>query len=208
MNTTVDTMTTEQFWTIVATLGWGMKADTTSIKLALMRQLTPAQAEAFDARFCALRAALDKKIAKAVDCLGDDSYTDLCAHIIGLGEAEYTATLARPSKARARAAAGNFAESFAYVIPNDRDYLMTSPAYWAAKVSEIVKDYRLSVAAGEVPGAETDIIIAALNKLGAGDVAGFLGDKDAVLVAAKHARSNVYLMSNVYSDVSTFLGAA
>lgn len=54
--------------------------------------------------------------------LGDDSFGDLIAHIVGLGQAEFEAVLAKPELAHSRARKHEFVESFSYCIPYDDDY--------------------------------------------------------------------------------------
>lgn len=54
--------------------------------------------------------------------LGDDSFDDLIAHIIGLGQNEYAAVSLQPELALQRARKHQYVESFAYCIPNSSDY--------------------------------------------------------------------------------------
>jgi hypothetical protein len=48
--------------------------------------------------------------------LGDDSFGDLLAHIVGLGRDEFAHVMATPKLAQERAQRGDFAENFMYVF--------------------------------------------------------------------------------------------
>lgn len=70
--------------------------------------------------------------------LGDDSFDDLIAHIIGLGQDEYAAVLLQPELALQRTRKRQYVESFAYCIPGPTDY---APANDKLKKAEAVLDY-------------------------------------------------------------------
>jgi|GEM_PF-2454565 len=56
--------------------------------------------------------------------LGDDSFGDLLAHIIGMGKREYEAVLKNPQRALDRARSDGYKESFAYALPYTADYAL------------------------------------------------------------------------------------
>ena len=54
--------------------------------------------------------------------VGDDSYEDLRAHIIGMGRKEFQKVMRNPELAYDRAVDGKYTESFSYAIPSRSDY--------------------------------------------------------------------------------------
>jgi hypothetical protein len=58
---------------------------------------------------------------KELPC-SDDGFSDLLAHIVGLGKEEYCAVLENPKLAFDRANKHDYEESFAYCIPYEEDY--------------------------------------------------------------------------------------
>lgn len=53
---------------------------------------------------------------------GDDAFSDLTAHIIGLGKSEYEQNMMNPQLAIVRGQANDYKESFRYVVPREMDY--------------------------------------------------------------------------------------
>jgi len=67
---------------------------------------------------------------------GDDGYSDLLNHIIGLGQKIYEASLKNPTLIFNRAEKGMYVESFYYVVPGEYDLVDLNPQKyvdWAAK---------------------------------------------------------------------------
>lgn len=157
---TAAAMPESEFWKIVADLGWGTRStDYNAIKKKLLRNLSPNQAAAFRTTYEMLRGRLYKAITKWEEegdeffstgqarnprsiGLGDDSFGDLLAHIIGLGKREFEAVLRKPQLAKDRAMRGDYKESFAYVIPYTSDYAMLDVSHYqqrGEKIAELVE---------------------------------------------------------------------
>ncbi len=113
-----------RFWEAVAAVRWDKREDdafATRLIAALGAHASPATIAAFAHRRHALLRALELRLlaweadtGRTLEC-GDDSFRDLMNHVIGLGHAEYEATLTDPARAAARADSRDFRESFAYV---------------------------------------------------------------------------------------------
>lgn len=123
-----------EFWRIVDGLGWGTK--TTDYK-ALNKYLRKTLSEEGVGSLRTTLSKVESRLYKAIEgweresgksCgLGDDGFSDLIAHIVGLGKKEYDAVLRDPQQAYDRAHAkygtkGGFTESFNYAIPYESDY--------------------------------------------------------------------------------------
>ena len=92
---------------------------------------------------------------------GDDGFSDLCYHIVGLGETVYNATIARPQLAINRAQKNNYEESFAYVLHFDDLAESIDPqryVNWAAKEIKHLAAY-----AETTTSNERQTILARLN---------------------------------------------
>ena len=128
------TMSDAQFWSIVKELGWGTRTtDYKAILKALVKLWDVSNATDFRNTFDKLQMALKRRIEQWEDRsevnlgIGDDSFDDLTAHIIGLGKREYDAVMQNPQLAydRAQAPYGSkegYRESFAYAIPHEVDF--------------------------------------------------------------------------------------
>jgi hypothetical protein len=112
------------FWLLVDQLGWGRSStDISALAQELARKLTPVELEAMSDRLFERRSALarhleeweERKGKQQIEA-GDDSFSDLVCHIIGLGELEYRRVLAKPQLAAKRARARDYSESFSYVL--------------------------------------------------------------------------------------------
>lgn len=131
-----------EFWKIVDDLGWGTKTtDYKGLKKHLLRNLSPNQAAAMQTTFAQLRGKLYRTLTEWEEegdtwletgkhgnprsfGLGDDSFGDLIAHIIGMGKQEFFAVLKNPQKALDRARKDAYKESFSYALPHTSDYAM------------------------------------------------------------------------------------
>jgi hypothetical protein len=120
----VKAMTEAAFWRITEPYGWGTKTTNDKrILKDLTKKLSPEEAIELRGTY----RHLYDKLSNAVEAyeakhrvyteLGDDSFGDLIAHIIGMGKAEYHAALRSPARAIARARKHDFKESFAYALP-------------------------------------------------------------------------------------------
>ena len=116
------------FWAFVDSTGWGRRTtDYNAIKENLMSRLSPQQAKK-------MRGILDKKtgeLRRAISQwersnddlpVSDDSYSDLLAHIVGMGRREFANNLRNPELAYERATKGDYEESFSYALPYESDY--------------------------------------------------------------------------------------
>lgn len=120
-------LTDDKCWEILESVKWGTDyktIDDTAVKFALAHRLGEEDAECLWRFFQRQTARVSTAINKweratnnSVD-LGDDSFGDLCAHIVGMGRAMVDEVVAQPEVAYALAVSGKFGESFAYCIPN------------------------------------------------------------------------------------------
>lgn len=122
---TVSPMPPEDFWRVVAALKWGEDTDYKAIGRLYHGMLTAEQRAAFEVTYDGFHAVLAGAIAEyehktgvSAGC-GDDSFNDLCAHVVGLGREVYERELASPTLAVERGRKGDFTESFAYTFQVD-----------------------------------------------------------------------------------------
>jgi len=131
-----------RFWSTTEPLGWGTETtDYKVIEKRLLRELDRAQAVALRGTFHVLEGRLSKAIGPVVEGLGDDSFSDLLAHVIGLGRGEYERVLANPQLAQARVDAYDFEESFAYALPFESSYESLKPAKYLRWARDIIEAY-------------------------------------------------------------------
>ncbi|HUU88870.1 MAG TPA: DUF4240 domain-containing protein [Candidatus Glassbacteria bacterium] len=218
-------MTEERFWKIVEECGWGTKTiDDKAIKKILLKELSKEEAKEFTDIKRKFMAQLDKKLAKVISNLGDDSYGDLLSHIIGLGKAEFEAVLNDPQLAKIRAEKYQFVESFSYVFPYDKDYdkLGNKAPFveWANRCMKAYADATIDHDCLPIDGYIQTVILA-LGEMVAGNVNEFLSSREEVLKALnsieKHYEKNRHCncdmdgignkhsVINLYSDVQFYL---
>jgi len=137
----------DEFWAIVEKVKWdeltavkdsGRAKEDRSYEVGKRRLLevlpTLEVLRAFDAHYREVSEALYKnqtewvnegygrnRSARTCD-LGDDSFGDLLAHIVGLGREEYEASLAEPERVQSRGLHYHFSESFSYCLPSESEY--------------------------------------------------------------------------------------
>lgn len=120
--------TEELFWSEVAFIGWGDRGfDYRARKGELLNRWTQEFARSFNE----VLERFDGRLDKALNLweretgnqlsVGDDSYGDLKAHLIGRGKKMYEAVLKDPSIGYEAARDGTYIESFSYCIPNGGD---------------------------------------------------------------------------------------
>lgn len=140
-------MTRDEYWTIVESVNWAelsSKSDSGVIvedrsyevgKRRLLKALpTLADSQAFSAQHVLVTEKLyayftewvneidgDFRGNRTTD-LGDDSFGDLIAHIIGLGWEEYERVFENPRVMQKRGLDYDFTESFAYCLPDKSNY--------------------------------------------------------------------------------------
>lgn len=123
-------MTVDEFWAIVESVGWGsVDTDYKRGKQVLLQALPTLEAkDNYDSHMSHALGALNKAIEgwERSECkelpVGDDSFGDLKAHIVGLGREEWEKVCADPSLAYKRACDYAYTESFSYCTPYREDY--------------------------------------------------------------------------------------
>lgn len=128
-------MTRDEFWGVVAELGWDMKGDYEAGKKFLLEKFpTYEGAEEYSEHLGDVFDKLYKNQVdwcqenwekRTTDC-GDDGFSDLLHHVVGLGKEEYDRAMEDPWLVVKRARSYDFMESFAYCTPYDRDYAPTN----------------------------------------------------------------------------------
>lgn len=132
------------FWNLVEELGWnshgGHNFDAMRRKITLA--YTPEGAAAlrgiFDEAFGAIYARLgvddsDGRVFGKGYHLGDDSFSDLCAHCVGSGRKFYESILKDSEPVKELIKSTQIPESFAYVFPYPDDYAKLEPSYYPEK---------------------------------------------------------------------------
>jgi len=141
--------TPEKFWSEIALIGWTDKPEKgfyDAAKARLLRRWTGEFIEAFDE----MKDGLQSELARAVEAeeqktgensgCGDDGFNDLMNHVIGLGQKEYEASLAKPMQVIKRGQAYNYAESFGYCIPFGGDIELVSRGLYIERARRIVEN--------------------------------------------------------------------
>ena len=116
-------MTEKRFWQLVGEANWPENGYDRP-KLAYLMSLKAKEGKELTAIVSELWNTLDTFIAGRYDglCVGDDSYSDLLFHIIGLGKEQFYAHLLSYTLIKNRANKGHmsndgYKESFGYAIP-------------------------------------------------------------------------------------------
>ena len=111
-----------EFWQIVEEVDWARDFDYKRISKELKKLYSASQRKEIEKLAEKKADALDKAISgwcdskgKGVPC-GDDSYSDLRYHIIGLGKAKYDAVMRNPQKGYKMADNSEYVESFLYAL--------------------------------------------------------------------------------------------
>jgi len=120
------------FWKLVEKAEWAKSTDYTKdytkIKIMYLKTLTEKGASSFRNTANELYRTMvnfihDKTEQGELDLnIGDDSFSDLIFHIIGLGEKEYYGCLGNCKMIQDRAEKKDYQESFGYCIPYTSDY--------------------------------------------------------------------------------------
>jgi len=100
----------DMFWDLVDSIGWGTRDHFDQAQEYLIECLESWEDEDEDRSFG----------------VSDDGFQDLTAHIVGLGEAEYSKVCKDPRLAVTRASNRDYTESFRYALPQV-DYVKTLP---------------------------------------------------------------------------------
>ncbi len=111
----------DEGWSIIKELGWG--TDTTDyevLKVVLTKKYSKDKIKQLE-KFAITKAnelqhAFNVMTTDVID-LGDDNFSDLIFHIVGLGKEEYERVMKNKQLAVERADAYDFEESFLYIFP-------------------------------------------------------------------------------------------
>jgi hypothetical protein len=122
------TMTEPRFWELIAMANWPDEGYNEP-KLRYLKALKPIEGKEFRSIVEKLWNELDKFIGRERNPAngGDDSHSDLCYHIIGLGETEFYASMGDYKRIKARGQAPydspeGYKESFGYAVPYDCEW--------------------------------------------------------------------------------------
>lgn len=129
-----------EFWDFVRKTGWNRDQDYDRIKKMMLRTMTPESVKEMRGRFDDLYNILDRKINDKVEGVGDDSYSDLVSHIIGMGKKLYNEVLQDPSIAQKIIDAHAYKESFSYAFPYDDDWEKNDPQYFKDQATNYLED--------------------------------------------------------------------
>jgi hypothetical protein len=225
------------FWEVVADLNWEEESKTrdgvSKVKRKLMARFTYEEIqelEAFD-------TAAYRRVSNAIEAyensinqlhgwigLGDDGFSDLINHIVGLGKEEVDRVCADPKLAKARADAGDFRESFGYCWPHREDYEKQQLSGFYAWIDNQIDEYTEMLSNMEIKvnlanpidvGRKADEAKRAIERvltttrlLKAGKVKAFMEAKTLTVAAAETLRQiqgGHYMVDNLFNDVEEFL---
>ena len=121
-------MTEPRFWQLVAQANWPDE-DYNTAKLRYLQTVKRKEGHEFTHLVVEMYCLLDNFIGVRVHNLavGDDSYSDLLHHIIGLGQEQFMAHLKSYAKIKARAkapydSAKGYKESYQYAVPTHDEW--------------------------------------------------------------------------------------
>lgn len=210
------TVTEEVFWEIVEEINWDERCEEISLdeeNIRLMkrfnkeaaRELQRISSEKEGEVYEAFEDYLYKEGTSVG--LGDDSFSDLCSHIVGLGREEFEAHLNNPELIYQRAVKGNFKEKFSYVFPYPSDYENLDAAKykkWADRVvnehQEILDDWKYSKEYKSVWRRIFEI----LNIASKGNFDDFLSHEEECKELAEKVMSNKWSVWNLFSDLRKY----
>ncbi len=72
---------------------------------------------------------------------GDDSYSDLLAHIVGLGHVAYSEAMLYPQRVKERCDNRKFTESFAYALPHADKFKYLTLQHYIHRATELHNQY-------------------------------------------------------------------
>ena len=115
-------MTEDRFWQLVGFANWpndGYEGPNAMYRSSLSKE----EGIEFRKIVYALWGLLDHEIGERNPAGGsDDSHSDFCYHIIGLGRKQFYTHLNDYSLMEARGVAGDYKESFGYAVPYEDDW--------------------------------------------------------------------------------------
>jgi hypothetical protein len=141
----------DQFWSLVEEIDWGNNCggrEYEQISVRLMREKDPNWVKEASAIRYALVSELSKRLSyweqepgNRID-LGDDSFSDLLNHIVGLGKEEFEKSLEDLSRIKRRANEYDFKESFSYCFPHEGDYKNLKLDHYQELAKEYSKEFQ------------------------------------------------------------------
>lgn len=118
-------MNEKRFWEIVESFHWeDADFDHDARRVELLHTMSFDELAELEKKFADRMkelAATEKRLGYEISDVSDDGWSDLRAHVIGLGRDEYERTLADFDRIQIRATKWDYRESFAYCIPSPRD---------------------------------------------------------------------------------------
>jgi hypothetical protein len=136
-------MNEQEFWDLVDSIGWGTKTtDNDVVRKRLLNELTPEQMEQMREHFSEFQGQL-YELAEEIDIenVSDDGLSDLTAHIVGLGKAEFERHVNSPKEIQVRANLREYTESFSYCIPSPDDLVWLDVASYQKRAAQERKLY-------------------------------------------------------------------
>jgi len=140
-------MSEDSFWKMVKVANWPTDRYE-KVKIRYLKLMNRETCHNFRNTVDNAYIFLDEAVGKSVSGTGDDGYSDLLSHIIGLGKKEFYRNIKNPKLAQKRVDASNYRESFSYCIPYDTDYgedssyTLDSVIRSAKKAIELIQGYR------------------------------------------------------------------
>jgi len=188
------------FWKLVDKIGWGTKTtDTDAIEKAIMLKYSPQEAAALGNIRSQLFDDLYDRLDRWGDAedmsfgVGDDGFSDLINHIIGLGKREYDAVMKDPKRGWERAQKGTYTESFSYAFPSRSDYASLNIKHytrWATKLIHAFQEHITQNRALKSLHRDALVIVSALEMMAAGQVEAFLDTERTVIPLFKKMQRN------------------
>ena len=125
MKQRVGTCDIDTFWEAVAEIGWGTKTtDYKVVEKAILKNwdnefISSFQSHLgeFQGQLCEEVESFENRNGVSCDC-GDDGFSDLTNHVVGLGKEAFEAAMADPMLVVRRGQEYDYAESFSYCIPH------------------------------------------------------------------------------------------
>lgn len=119
---------TKLFWSLIAMLDWGKDCDYKRVKRTILKTLDKDTADALRACFSQRMNALEHVAGEYISGVGDDSWGDVRAHIIGLGQEVYDAAIEDWNTIQDRIDSNDYVESFSYGLPHTDDWTFDEDA--------------------------------------------------------------------------------
>lgn len=207
----------KEFWELIAKINWPVIClNEKGYKLGKRIIMAHCGTHAVSERYYKIYRKFYNKVYEMADKIisgyGDDSFGDLCAHVVASGKESFTYGFIEKL-----GQSGEFVESFAYCWPSQEDFEYLSPDGFMPRWQRLEELYR---GHNHLP-EEFGIVLSALNKFPS-DIPGFLATRESVMVAARTIADdskkseasfvmgfdlrNPHLLNNFYADVEEFLG--